>query len=85
MLATGRQRSSLALVLVAATALTVWFSNQILPHVRDETQGWNQAYLFPRMNPVGAAFRAGTRLSARFCFCRINWLTLDGLTPFTCS
>ena len=57
--ATGRQRLSLALSLIAITALVIWYANQVFPHVRDYTQGWNQAYLFPLMSPIGADFRAG--------------------------
>ncbi len=60
--ATGRQRLFLALSIIATTALVVWYANQVFPHVRDHAQGWNQAYLFPLMSPVGADFRAGVYL-----------------------
>ncbi|MCX6071616.1 MAG: glycosyltransferase family 87 protein [Chloroflexi bacterium] len=57
--ASARQRLVLALAFVAASALVVWYANQVFPHVRDLTQGWNQVYLFPMMSPVGADFRPG--------------------------
>lgn len=59
MLAPARRRQALALTLVAASVLVVWYSNQIAPHIRDLTGGWGQAYLFPWMTPVGADFRDG--------------------------
>ena len=59
MLASAHRRHALALTLVAASALVVWYSNQIAPHIHDLTGGWGQAYLFPRMTPVGADFRDG--------------------------
>jgi len=59
MLTSADRRQTLALALVAAATLVVWYSNQIAPHISNPTRGWNQAYLFPRMIPVGADFRDG--------------------------
>jgi hypothetical protein len=59
MLASARQRLALALALIAVATLIVWYLNQIAPHLRDLTLGWNQAYLFPLISPVGADFRDG--------------------------